>query len=395
MKNTAQNNTKNRIGGRKTLLPVFLVVGFLSLYIATTASGEKSTTIPNDGGFPEIGTLGPVPVPADNPISGKKAELGKMLFFDSRLSGDGSISCASCHDPKMGWGDGGEISRGYPGTIHWRNSQTILNSAYYPKLFWAGEANSLEAQAEAAATGNLAGNGDPMMIEERLAQVPRYRKLFQEAFGNKRPLFGDAMRAIATFERVETNSKNVPFDKYVKGDKNAISDEAKKGLALFQGKAGCIQCHNGPMFTDFDFHNIGVPRQPIFDETPLLQISLRYQHFSRGATEDIYRKADRDLGLYYVTKKDADKDRFRTPSLRDLKYTAPYMHNGTFLALEEIVDFYTKGGTELPTKKDPLIQALNLTDDEKKALVVFLGSLSGDEIIVKEPTMPPYAVYKK
>lgn len=393
-----------------SLTPILFVFGLLLFFIAMSMLGcgkqqttketgkqsaDKSITIPNDGGFPEIGTLGPVPVPDDNPISEAKTKLGEMLYFDTRLSGDGSMSCATCHDPKLGWGDAGEISRGYPGSSHWRNSQTIVNSAYYPKLFWSGSSNSLEKQAKSASTGNLAGNGDPMMMEERLAQIPEYIKMFKEAFGNDRPLYQDALRAIATFERVVPISRNVPFDNYVKGDESAISEEAKKGLKLFQGKAGCIKCHNGPMFTDFDFHNLGVPRQPLFEENPLMQAALRYQHYAKGNREETYRSADRDLGLHYVTKREQDKDKFRTPSLRYLVYTAPYMHNGVFYTLEEVVDFYDKGGgDELPTEKDPLIQPLNLTDDEKKALIAFLESLSGDEIIVEQPTLPEYAVYK-
>lgn len=376
------------------ILGIALAAVTASFTYRSLQPAEKSVTIPNSSGFPEIGTLGPVPVPADNKLTDAKIKLGKLLFFDSRLSGDGSLSCANCHDPKMGWGDGGEISRGYPGTIHWRNSQTVINSAYYPKLFWAGESNSLEAQADAAATGNLAGNGDPMMIEERLAQMPEYITMFKDAFGGERPLWENAMRAIASYERTLV-SDNTPFDKYVKGDKSALSEDAKKGLELFQGKAGCIKCHNGPMLTDFDYHNLGVPRQKQFEENAMMQISLRYQHFSRGNAEDTYRHADRDLGLYYTTHRDADKDRFRTPSLRYISFTAPYMHNGVFLTLDEVVDFYNKGGTdELPTKKDPLMQPLNLADDEKKALVAFLESLSGDEIIVEQPTLPKYTSYK-
>jgi cytochrome c peroxidase len=136
--------------------------------------------------FPALAPLPDVPVPADNPITPAKVELGRLLFFDDRLSGDVSTSCASCHDPRLGWGDGNALSRGYPGTQHWRNSQTAVNSAYLAKLFWAGESTSLEAQANSAITGALAGNGDPVMIEERLAQIPRYVELFR-AYLRKAP----------------------------------------------------------------------------------------------------------------------------------------------------------------------------------------------------------------
>ena len=342
--------------------------------------------------FPPLGPLPPVPVPADNPMSDAKVALGKLLFFDARLSGDASTSCASCHSPESGWGDGGDLSRGYPGTQHWRNSQTILNSAYYAKLFWAGESTSLEAQARSAATGNVAGNGDTMMMEERLRQIPEYVKRFREVFGTPWPTIDDAWRAISAFERtVISRAKDVPFDRYMKGDKKALSESAKRGLALFQGKAGCVQCHNGALLSDEDYHNIGVPRNPAFEEDPLRQITLRYQHVIRGVPESVYRKADRDLGLFYTTKREADKGRFRTPSLRELRYTAPYMHNGAFFELDEVVDFYDEGGGQ-DANKSPLIRKLGLSDEEKEDLLAFLESLSSDEpLLMKPPELPPYA----
>ena len=342
--------------------------------------------------FPPLGPLPPVPVPADNPMSAAKVALGKLLFFDARLSGDASTSCASCHSPESGWGDGGDLSRGYPGTQHWRNSQTILNSAYYAKLFWAGESTSLEAQARSAATGNVAGNGDTMMMEERLRQVPEYVKRFREVFGTPWPTIDDAWRAISAFERtVVSRAKDVPFDRFMKGDAKALSEGAKRGLALFQGKAGCVQCHNGALLSDEDYHNVGVPKNPAFEEDPLRQITLRYQHVIRGVPESVYRKADRDLGLFYTTKREADKGRFRTPSLRELKYTAPYMHNGAFFELDEVIDFYDEGGGQ-DANKSPLIRKLGLTDDEKEDLLAFLDSLSSDEpLLMKPPELPPYA----
>jgi len=342
--------------------------------------------------FPPLGPLPPVPVPADNPMSDAKVALGKLLFFDARLSGDASTSCASCHSPESGWGDGGDLSRGYPGTQHWRNSQTILNSAYYAKLFWAGESTSLEAQARSAATGNVAGNGDTMMMEERLRQVPEYVKRFREVFGTPWPTIDDAWRAISAFERtIVSKAKDVPFDRYIKGDAKALSDSAKRGLALFRGKAGCVQCHNGALLSDEDYHNVGVPKNPAFEEDPLRQITLRYQHVIRGVPESVYRKADRDLGLFYTTKRAADKGRFRTPSLRELKYTAPYMHNGAFFELEEVIDFYDEGGGE-DANKSPLIRKLGLSDEEKEDLLAFLESLSSDEpLLMKPPVLPPYA----
>ncbi|MFQ5912454.1 MAG: cytochrome-c peroxidase [Nitrospinota bacterium] len=345
--------------------------------------------------FPPLGPLPPVPVPADNPMSPAKVELGKLLFFDARLSGDASVACASCHFPTTGWGDGGDLSRGYPGTEHWRNSQTVLNAAYYQKLFWGGEVPSLEVQARSAATGNVAGNGDPMMMEERLRQVPEYVKRFGEVFGTKWPRIADAWRAISAFERtLVSKAENVPFDRFKKGDRKALSESARRGLALFEGKGGCMQCHNGPLLSDDDYHNLGVPPNPAFEESPLRQITLRYQHVIRGVPEEVYRKADRDLGLYYTTKRDADRGKFRTPGLRELKYTAPYMHNGAFFTLEEVVDFYNEGGGADPNKS-PLLKPLGLTDEEKEDLLAFLLSLSSDQpLVVKPPVLPSYGVMR-
>lgn len=341
-------------------------------------------------GVPALASLPDVPVPADNPITDAKVELGRLLFFDPRLSGDVGTSCASCHDPRLGWGDGQAISKGYAGTQHWRNSQTTVNSAFFTKLFWAGEVTSLEAQAKSAITGNLAGNGDPAMIEERLVQIPRYVELFNAAFG-RGPTFDLVLKAIASFERVEMISRDSPFDEFLAGDADALSDDAKAGLELFQGKARCIACHNGPLMSDEDYHFLDVPQNPLFDRDPLRQVALRYQHYIRGVPEDVYRTADRDLGLYYTTKNDADRGRFRTPPLRYVEYTAPYMHNGAFATLEEVVDWYDQGGGVDP-QQSPLIQPLNLTEDEKFALVEFLYSLSGSEIRIPVPELPEYDV---
>lgn len=341
------------------------------------------------GTFPALAALPEVPVPPDNPITPAKVKLGRMLFFDNRLSGDVEVSCSTCHAPAIGWGDSLDISIGYPGTRHWRNSQTLINSAYLQKLFWAGESPSLEAQADSAITGNLAGNGDPVMIEERLAQIPEYVQLFREAFGVDRPNYDYVLKAIAAFERDEVISQDSPFDRYMRGEKSAMSEAALRGMALFQDKAGCIQCHNGPLLTDESYHNLGVPKNPFFEQEVLGQISLRYQHYIRGVSEEIYREAGRDLGLYYTTKRSEDKGRFRTTPLRYLLYTAPYMHNGIFATLEEVIDFYDRGGGEDPNKS-PLLKPLGLTKQEKDDLVEFLKSLSGSEVLMARPDLPAY-----
>lgn len=348
--------------------------------IALTAAVAQSPK------YPRLAPLPPVSIPADNLQTAEKIELGKMLFFDNRLSGNGAMGCAACHRPELGWGTGSPISFGYPGTIHWRNSQTILNSAYYNKLFWDGAVTSLETQAPAAAGGAVAGNGDDAMMEMRLAFVPEYRAAFKKVFGTEWPMLYDAWRAIAAFERtIVSDGKKVPFDRFAAGNSKALGESQKRGLALFNGKANCIACHNGPVASDQKFYRTGVPAAKEFTETAEQQITLRWEVYQKGVPEKVYRSASDDHGLYYVTKRPEDIGRWRTPSLRELKYTAPYMHNGAFATLAEVVEFYDRGGG----KNAEVLKPLSLTEQEKKDLVAFLESLSMDEpLIIAEPKLP-------
>jgi len=384
----SRNRSKLQFFG-KGLVPLLAAISITLVGIASNA-GESQ--------FPNLVALPGPPIPADNQQTPQKVELGKLLFFDARLGGDVSTSCASCHNPEIGWTDGQDICRGYPGTSHWRNCQTIINAAYWDKLFWAGASRSLESQARGAARGAVAGNGEDDLMEERLRQIPEYVKRFKGVFGTERPEIFDAWRAIAAFERTLVQ-RDTPFDKYMNGDKKAMSQDAIKGMALFKGKADCIQCHNGPLLTDQKYYNLGVPENEIFDEEPLKQITFRFEQYAKGVSEEIYRKTKSDLGLYYRSKRHKDMGKFRTPSLRYLEYTSPYMHNGVFWTPEEIIDFYNDGGGEDVIKKTfghttktKLLKPLNLTDEEKEQLLAFLESLSGEEIIIAAPALPPYGI---
>jgi cytochrome c peroxidase len=345
---------------------------------------------------PQLAPLGPIPYPADNLPSPEKIELGKLLFFDPRVTGDASLSCGDCHNPNQGWGFNEPISRGYPGTVHWRNSHTAVNTAYLGKLFWEGSVGSLEAQAEAANTGSVAGNGKSDVMEQRLRQIPEYVAMFKKVFGTERPLIDDAWRAIATFERAALTQLNTPLDRYLKGDKSALSAKAIKGMELFLGKANCIACHNGPMLGDEKYYNLGVPRPVEFGEAGMNTVTFRWELYQKGVPESMYRDHKDDAGLYYISKMKRDMGKFRTQPLRYVKYTAPYMHAGQFYTLAEVVDFYDKGGGENEfTKnygtKSKILKPLNLTKDEKEALVVFLEELSGEEIKMAVPKVPTYA----
>ncbi|MFQ5971679.1 MAG: cytochrome-c peroxidase [Alphaproteobacteria bacterium] len=367
----------------------------LPVVLAALAAGIAQTVSPSGVAADEnapLAALGPPPIPPDNPQTPEKIELGRMLFFDPRLSGDASTACSSCHEPTTGWAFADDLSRGYPATVHWRNSQTIVNAAYYGKLFWAGSSKSLEGQARTAARGAVAGNGEDDMMTVRLALVPEYRERFRDVFGDTWPKLRNAWRAIAAFERTLVQT-DTPFDQYMRGDEGALTEQQKRGLELFQGKANCIECHNGPMLTDERYYNIGVPPAFRWEDDALAQITFRFEQFAKGVPEEMYRTVKDDAGFYYRTKEEVDKGKFRTPSLRYTLYTAPYMHNGAFFDLFEVVEFYNEGGgeNEFGATKTDLIQPLGLTDEETEDLVAFLESLSGPEILIEQPALPPYA----
>lgn len=336
-----------------------------------------------------LAPLGPPPIPADNPMTPEKIELGKKLFFDPILSGNYAMPCSACHLPDAGWAVQDKISFGYPGTTHWRNSQTIINSAYYGKLFWAGASKSLESQARSAARGGVAGNGEDDMMESRLAFVPEYRKAFSEVFGDDWPNIRHAYKAIAAYQRTLVQT-DTPFDNYMRGDDGALNDAQKRGLDLFAGKAGCTACHTGPLLSDEKYYNLGVPAFDGWETDPVAQITFRFELLAKGSTEKMYRSTKDDPGLYFRTKQKADKGKFRTPSLRYTKYTYPYMHNGMLETLRDVVEFYNAGGgeNEFSTNKTAMIKPLGLSGAEIDDIVAFLESLSGDEILVEEPDLP-------
>ena len=336
-----------------------------------------------------LAPLGPPPIPADNPSTPEKVELGKLLFFDPILSGNYAMPCSACHLPEAGWAIQDRISFGYPGTTHWRNSQTIVNAAYYSKLFWAGSSKSLESQARSAARGGVAGNGEDDMMEARLAFVPEYRWRFAAVFGDDWPNIRHAYAAIAAFERTIVQT-DTPFDEYMRGDDAALTEAQKRGLDLFAGKADCIACHNGALLSDEQYYNLGVPPYAGWEDDELAQITFRFELYAKGSTEQMYRTTKDDPGLYFRTKDARHKGKFRTPSLRYTKYTYPYMHNGMLETLRDVVEFYNAGGgeNEFAATKSPLMQPLGLSGAEVGDLVAFIESLSGDEILIDEPELP-------
>jgi cytochrome c peroxidase len=349
-----------------------IFVFFIYFHIEGFASDKKKK---------QLEPLPPPPVPKDNPMTSEKIELGKKLFFDRRLSGDATTSCANCHDPEKAFTDGSEISLSYPTTRNFRNAPTLMNVAYAKYLFWDGRAKTLEEQAEFPIMSAFEMNQNLDFLEEEIRIVPEYREAFKRIFGNDVNIKLIA-KAIAAFERTLI-SRNAPIDRYLRGDENALTAEAKKGLKIFTGKGKCIECHYGAYLSDQEFHALEVPENPKYVNEPKFITTRRY--VAKINRYPDYMNVKEDLGRYFKTKKKKDYKAFKTPTLREVAKTAPYMHNGIFKSLDEVIDFFNKGGG----KGNKVLKPLNLTDDEKKALKTFLvEALSGDDLNIKPPEIP-------
>lgn len=348
---------------QKGKLILFVLVIALLLIVTLSIAKERKALKP----------LPPPPVPKDNPVTPEKVELGKKLFFDRRLSGDGTMSCASCHIPDKAFTDGAEISLSYPTTRNFRNAPTLINVAYAKYLFWDGRAESLEEQAEFPIMSPFEMNQNLDYLVEEIRMVKEYREEFKKIFGQDVNL-ELIKKAIAAFERTLV-SRDAPIDRYLRGDRDALSEEAKKGLELFQGKARCIECHSGAYLTDHKFHALMVPENPKYKEEDKFVITRRY--VAKINKYPDYMNIKEDLGRYFKTRKKEDYKAFKTPTLREVAKTAPYMHNGVFQSLDEVIDFFNKGGGD----GNKVLKPLNLTEDEKKALKTFLvEALSGQSI---------------
>lgn len=342
----------------------FFVIAFLLLFILKGVINSKADAEFPDEIIPPLG-LPAIPWPEDNPYSKEKAELGRLLYFDTRLSSDNTVSCAHCHSINCGYSDCRALPVGINNNVGTRNSPTVINTAYATHLFWDGRANSLEEQCkgpianpkEMSATLDM--NQAHHQCSDRINKIPGYKILFQQAFKDEAVSMNDIAKAVATFERTIL-SGNSAFDKYKAGDKTALTKEQIRGFEVFK-KSGCNNCHAGFNFTDGRFLNIGVGMD----------------------------KPDPDTGRYVVTKNEKDWGAFKVPTLRDVEHTGPYMHDGSLATLEEVIEYYDKGG--IPNKNlHPLMKKLNLSDDDKKALVSFLKSLNGEGWQqVKEPTKFP------
>jgi cytochrome c peroxidase len=263
-----------------------------------------------------------------------------------------------------------------------RNSQTLINVAYNKALIWDGRAGALEKQALGPIQNPLHMNQNLDLLVEKLNAIPGYVDRFQNVFGTS--VTPDGLgKALAAFERTLI-TQHAPFDRYVNGDQQAMSESALRGMELFKGKARCILCHNGPNFTDSQFHSLGVPDALLLSH-PLVQASIRFDAKRMNVQE--YQQVKEDLGRYLVTKEEKDKGAFKTPTLRNVTQRDPYMHNGGFQTLQEVIDFYDRGGGAVAGKSS-LIQPLGLTPQEKRDLLAFLQTLTGELPTVTPPELP-------
>lgn len=279
--------------------------------------------------------------------------LGKSLFFDTRLSGSGKISCATCHQPELNWTDGKEKSIGHEGAVNKRNSPTIQNSWFYSRLFWDGRSKDLQDQAFAPINSESEMHSEMPDVMRKLRKSKGYKELFKKAFGDEQIDPDRMTEAIAVFEKTIVSRKS-RFDEFLEGNKKALSNSELRGLHIFRTKAKCINCHSGPLFTDNSFHNIG---------------------FSGN-----------DEGHYKVSHKEEDTGKFKTPSLRDVMKTGPWMHDGNETDMAAIIERFNTGSQSPGVSS--LVRPLKLTAREKADLQAFLHAISAPPANFQKPVLP-------
>ena len=299
----------------------------------------------------------PVPVPPDNPQAAATVALGAQLYFDPRLSADNTISCATCHEPSTGWANHQRTDTGIKGQVGSRNSGTILDAAYMKFQFWDGRAASLEEQALGPIHNPIEMGETLDNVVRKLNAIPGYRAQFRTVFGTDVTSDGIA-KAIGAFERTVVTGPS-PYDRYLAGETTALSEAARRGLALFSGKARCVLCHGGPMLSDQAFHNLGVGMDR---ESP-------------------------DIGREAVTNDPRDRGRFKTPSLRNVALTWPYLHDGSAKSLDDVLDLYERGGVPNPNL-DTMMRPVRLTDREQADLKALLEALTGPLPAIVKPVLP-------
>jgi cytochrome c peroxidase len=299
------------------------------------------------------------PMPPDNTSTPERVELGKDLFFDPRLSGNGATSCASCHNPALGWSDGQKTAIGWGGKTLPRATPTVTNTAYNTQFMWDGRKKSLEDQALGPMQAAAEMNTDFTAVLARLRATPEYVQLFQHAYPGE-PISPETIaKAIAAFERTVI-SKDSPFDRWLDGDRSAITMAQWRGFQVFMDpkRGNCAACHSGPNFTDNGYHNIGLASQ-----------------------------GEPDVGRYAYLKIASMKGAFKTPTLRDVELTAPYFHDGSAPNLEAVMDHYARHGVDT-TNISSDMQQIHLSDQDKSDLVAFMKALTGRQVAIAVPHLP-------
>jgi len=301
------------------------------------------------------------PTPPDNAPNAARISLGKHLFFDPRLSGDGNMSCATCHNPALGWSDGLATGRGVKSMVLDRASPTIINSAFNTIMMWDGRKKSLEDQAMGPMEATVEMNMDTAKLFKWLNVNPGYRTLFEAAYPNEGINATTVSKAMAAFERTVVMNDS-PFDRWVAGDAKAMSDQQVRGFSVFvdPSKGNCVVCHSAPNFTDNGFHNLGLAS---------------------------WGKTSPDMGRYAQKPVQTMKGAFKTPQLRGIALTAPYFHDGSAISLMDVVNHYAKGGV-VTTNLSPNLKPLSLTQQDKEDLVAFMQALTGTTPAITIPSLP-------
>ncbi len=327
----------------------------------------------------------PPEVPEDNPLTQAKVDLGRKLYFDTRLSTDGTIACATCHDPRHGFADGRgkKTSAGVGGALGTRNAPTVLNAAFLSDQFWDGRAGTLEEQAVQPLTNPIEhGFTEQSNVVGRIRELSEYGPLFRAAFGAEEVTIDRIGQAIASFERTII-SLDAPIDRFIAGGASAISESAKRGWTLFNGKARCNTCHGHigafPLFTDEDYHNIGVGTQKI-DFEKVARQAAEVVAAGKSIDELVLTNAQAsELGRFIVTHETKHLGAFKTPQLRNVALTAPYMHDGSEATLRDVIEIYDRGGDNNPYL-DGGIRPLGLTQTEKGDLVELMKTFTSDDL---------------
>ena len=330
-------------GWRANARAALAALAAVSLLAACATPGESS-----------VSALPAMSVPADNPVTPAKVALGKQLFADPRLSGSGKTACQSCHYRHLGWTDGQVLSRRDDGNLNTRHTPTLYNVGHQSLWYWDGRATTLEGQVLAA--WRAQSGADPVKVTALLNSIPGYRSQFQAVWGGEATP-DNVVKTFATFFR-SLNSDNAPWDRYQRGDKTAVSAAAVEGYALFIDKGRCANCHGTPYFGNSTFFNIGLE----------------------------HGKEKPDAGRFNVTKNEADRGAFKTPTLRSIELSGPYFHDGSVASLKEAVRYMASGGKPDPNKS-PLLQPTGLTEAELDKIVAFLNTLTSTERW-QPPTLP-------